>query len=230
MSKFTFRYGIDAPFWVFFSLGLGLVVSAASIFGLPQSILGLLFGLFSLLQGLWMFAYSTIIKIRHRQVILDLAGLERGSRVLDVGTGRGLLAIAAAKRGCQVIAIDKWSAKDLSGNGKEALEKNRRAEQAPPIEVMDGDVTSMPYEDRSFDAVVSNFVIHNIKSKEERGKAVEQMWWVLKPKGTLVISDIARIEEYTAILEGKETIGEVEVRKVHYTYPFSRIVVARKKF
>jgi ubiquinone/menaquinone biosynthesis C-methylase UbiE len=94
---------------------------------------------------------------------------------------------------------------------------------------MDGDVTSLPFEDRLFDAVVSNFVIHNIQSKEQRGRAVEQMWRVLKPEGTLVISDIAKIDEYTTILEGKQTIGEVEVRKVRYTYPFSKIVVARKR-
>jgi arsenite methyltransferase len=227
MKKFTLRYGIDAPFWVGFSCILGLGFIIVSSFGLPQSLGGLIIGVIFLLQGLWMFLYSTIIKIRHRNVILDLAKIKSGDKVLDVGTGRGLLAIAAAARGCNVTAIDKWSDWDLSGNGRKAFEENRKMEGVPPIELLDGDVTELPFNDQIFHAVVSNFVIHNIKKKEERKKAVEEMWRVLKKDGVLTISDIAKTYEYVEIL--KNFSSEIEIRSIYYTYPFSKIVVAQKK-
>jgi hypothetical protein len=61
----TLRYGIDAPFWVGTLITVGFVFSLISITGLPQSIGGLIFGLFLLCMGLWMFFYPTaIIKIK----------------------------------------------------------------------------------------------------------------------------------------------------------------------
>ena len=45
-----------------------------------------------------MLVYAKVGKFRHRERILDLARLAGGETVVDVGTGRGLLAIGAAKR------------------------------------------------------------------------------------------------------------------------------------
>lgn len=159
--KLTFRYGVDAPFWVIFMILMGTGFSVASLPGLPKRIFGLMFGLYVLAIGLWMFFYSTVMKINHRYVILSLAQAQPGEELLDVGTGRGLLAIAAAKMGCKVTAIDRWSNWDLSGNGREALEKNARVEGVSSIDIVDGDARELPFSSESFDIVVSNFVVHN---------------------------------------------------------------------
>lgn len=225
--RFTFRYGIDAPFWVAVNLIIGLVLSIASLFGLPQSLFGLIFGLYILGIGGWMLLYSTVIKLQHRETILDMGEVHRGDHVLDVGTGRGLIAIAAAKRGALVTGIDKWSAWDLGGNGRAALSENAEAENVQNLEVFDGDVRELPFPDNAFDVVVSNFVIHNVKGLDEREKAILQMWRVLRPGGRLVISDIYRADEYVEIL-CKET-QQVTRRKFRSTFPFSQVIVAKKE-
>ncbi|BDG35560.1 class I SAM-dependent methyltransferase [Saccharococcus caldoxylosilyticus] len=218
----TFRYGIDAPFWVGALIVAGFVFSLISITGLPQSIGGLIFGLFLLCMGLWMFFYSTVIKIKHRYVILRLAEVQAGEEVLDVGTERGLLAIATAKLGCNVTAIDHWSQWDISSNGREAFFKNVEIEKAPPMELIDGDARELPFADERFDAVVSNFVIHNIKGAKGREQAVREMWRVFRPNGRLV-TNMQRVSEYTKILT--PLANRIETRKVFYTFPFSEIVV-----
>ena len=68
--------------------------------------------------GLLMILHAKWGKFRHRDRMLAMIPWKGDETVLDVGTGRGLLMIGAAKRLStgQALGIDIWSAKDLSGN------------------------------------------------------------------------------------------------------------------
>lgn len=224
--KFTMRYGVDAPFWVAFLIIVGLIFTLANVFGVAINVYGLSYGLICLLTGLWMFIYSTMIKIKQRDVILNLVEAKTGDELLDVGTGRGLLAISAALRGCQVTASDVWSQWDLGGNGKSKLQANMVAENVEQIDIVDADVRDLPFSDGSFDVVVSNFVVHNIKSVEGRRKAILEMWRVLRPNGRLVIADFSKTTEYIELLNSVS--NHVEIKRYFYTFPFSKAVVAQK--
>lgn len=79
---------------------------------------------------------------------LDRAGVVRGTRVLDVATGPGILAAAAAKRGATATGVD--FAEDM-------IAVARRTHPGIAFEV--ADASDLPFGDASFDAVVMGFAL-----------------------------------------------------------------------
>ena len=82
--------------------------------------------------------------------LVDSAGLRAGDTVLDVASATGNVAIAAARRGCEVSAVD-----DL-----EALldhERERAAAEGVPVTFTEGETMQLPYADGSFDTALSWF-------------------------------------------------------------------------
>lgn len=80
----------------------------------------------------------------------ETVNLCQDQRVLDVATGNFDASLAAARRWCEVTAIDHAS--DLVHRGRQRLE----AESAG-VRIVDGEVDGLPFGDQSFDAVMSCF-------------------------------------------------------------------------
>ena len=119
--------------------------------------------------------------------------------MLDIGCGRGLLLIEAAKRltSGKAIGVDLWQSRDLSGNTRDATLANARAEDvAERVEVETADMRTLPLENESVDAVVSSLAIHNLPTREDRTKAIEEISRVLKPGGRLALIDLAYSGEH----------------------------------
>jgi arsenite methyltransferase len=208
-------YGLDAPGVVLrFLLGggglaaAGLIVPHLAFAASSRPILGFaraavwMGGTF-LLTGMLMILSSRFGKQVARDRLLDGLGLRGDETVLDVGCGRGLLLIGAAKRlpRGRAVGLDLWSAEDLTGNLKEAtLENARREGVSERVEVRDGDMREMPFPDASFDAVVASLSIHNIYDREGRRKAIREIARVLKPGGRVALQDFQHVDAYAADL------------------------------
>ena len=82
--------------------------------------------------------------------LADETGLEAGWRVLDVATGSGNAALAAARHGADVIGLDYVPA--LLERGRE-----RAAAERLDVEFVEGDAEQLPFEQGEFDAVLSVF-------------------------------------------------------------------------
>jgi SAM-dependent methyltransferase len=200
-------YGIDAP-------GVVRAMALAAAGGFALAIVGLgldrawlfwvglgVLAYFGVLTGLHL-RYSKVAKIRERVRLVDAAGLRDGEAVLDIGCGRGLLLVEAARRVPTGLAVgvDIWSAVDQSGNTPAAPRENARLEGVAALAVSTADARGLPFPAGRFDAVVSQFVLHNIRRAEDRRRAVREIDRVLRPGGRLVLLDLARTGEYVAEL------------------------------
>jgi ubiquinone/menaquinone biosynthesis C-methylase UbiE len=101
--------------------------------------------------------------------LLDAAGVVCGTRLLDVATGPGFVAAAAADRGAIPIGLD--FARPMV-----------QAAQArfPAIEFREGDAEALPFDAGSFDAVVMNFGMLHLARPEQ---AIAEARRVLRPGG-----------------------------------------------
>ena len=110
--------------------------------------------------------------------LLDFAQIGAGMRVLDVATGTGVAAIAAARRGATVAGID--FAPDL-------IEHARRMAQQTTVQIAFevGDAEQLAFDDASFDAVISTFGCMFVPRPDA---AAFEMSRVLKPGGTLALA------------------------------------------
>jgi SAM-dependent methyltransferase len=125
-------------------------------------------------------------------------------KVLDVGCGRGLLTIMAARKAPlgEVVGMDVWSQEELSENSIEAAMENAVAERvADIVRFEDGDVTNLRYGPNSFDKIVSSFCLHAIGKRSERNLALARLIKLLRPGGEIAILDILHTREYKKVFE-----------------------------
>jgi ubiquinone/menaquinone biosynthesis C-methylase UbiE len=108
---------------------------------------------------------------------------ELGGPVLDVGTGKGLLAMALAERGGDVVSVD-INEEDQTLAAFMAEE----AGQSGKVRFLLQDAASLPFPDGHFGACAMMDVLHHL----ERGAPVlSEMARVLKPGGTMIVADFS---------------------------------------
>ena len=232
-------YGLDAPkllrnfavrggLLIAFAVGLLIANGAASQ---PLFSILLVAGIGFVATSGIMYWSSRVGKIKERDRILDSLTWRGDEKVLDVGCGRGLLLVGAAKRlkSGRATGVDIWQQEDLSGNGPDATRQNAKTEGvADKIKIETADARKLPFADASFDMVLSSIAIHNIAQAEDREKALGEIVRVLKPGGRLAILDIFHTGEYAKVLQ-KLGLADVQLSALSFLWCVpTRSLTARK--
>ena len=159
--------------------------------------------------GCWMLYSMQVTKPKLvRRLIQDLK-LKGNEKILDLGCGRGLMLIEAAKQvpKGKVYGIDLWT-NDQSGNSRETTLQNAVLERVSErIELETGDFRSLPFADTTFDVVISGLAIHNVREEKERERVLLEMLRVLKPGGQFALLDFHSVKQYLHFLSGFDSIA-----------------------
>jgi ubiquinone/menaquinone biosynthesis C-methylase UbiE len=132
-------------------------------------------------QATWTSGNYSVVATRIANIaerLVDAADLHAGWRVLDVATGDGNAAIAAARRGCEVVGIDYVPGLVEHGRLRAGIE-------GLDVTLLEGDAEALAFPDASFDAVTS---VVGVMFAADQGRAASELLRVCRPGGTIALA------------------------------------------
>lgn len=129
--------------------------------------------------------HATSVTMRFGEQVLEHVELKPGTRLLDIGSGSGAVAIAAARRGADVLAVD------FAPTMIERLSARARAEGLTNLQgrVMDG--CALELADDSFDVAAS---LNGVSLFPDLGRGLRETVRVTEPGGRVVIAAFGALE------------------------------------
>jgi SAM-dependent methyltransferase len=112
------------------------------------------------------------------ELVVDRAGVEPGNDVLDVACGTGNATIPAARAGARVTGLDFAPA-------LLEIAREQAADAMVEIDFVEGDAQELPFDDASFDAVVSTF---GHMFAPDHARTAAEMKRVLRPGGAIAVA------------------------------------------
>ena len=221
-----FSFGVTAFFLLLFIV-FGLTNAAGGSLKTILSIVFLIGTIIGACVSVWMvFMYRAFSYGGKRQMskqiiegIAEHVKLPDGGKGLDVGCGSGALIIACAKRNpkASFVGIDRWG-KEYASFNMPLCESNARAEGVSNVSFCRGNAVRLDFPDESFDAVVSNYVYHNIPG--DRQAYLLESLRVLKKGGTFALHDIfskAKYGDMRAFVQKLRELGYENVELIDTT-------------
>ena len=132
--------------------------------------------------------YDPLVRLTTREghfkrLLIEQADIGPGHRILDLGCGTGTLAIEVKRRHPRAVAAG------LDADPEMLDQARAKAERAGvEVDLSEGLSNELPYEDRSFDRVLSTLFFHHLDPEPKRETARE-IARVLRPGGELHVAD-----------------------------------------
>lgn len=134
-------------------------------------------------------------KVYH--LILQSLGAQVKGRILDIGSGNGVLAVKLAQqhREVEVVGIDSWGRNWEYSKGR--CEQNAQAAQVQSrVHFQNGDAAALDFSTGSLDGAISNLTFHEIQSVADKRDLVREALRVVKPGGVFAFVDYFYDEKY----------------------------------
>ena len=204
-----------------------LVVAPVQVSLVEKIIFGFFAGL-GLIAFLY-FAYAYYVfsarggnlQTRLWNIVIDKLPWDGHGECLDIGTGAGALAIFAARKhpDAKITGIDYWG--KSWDYAREVCERNAAVEGVGNrVQFQEASAASLPFDDGEFDAVVSNFVFHEVRDAKDKREVIREALRVLRKGGAFSLQDLLLQKSlYGDIDDLLATIGGWGVEEVHFVDP-----------
>ena len=150
-----------------------------------------------------------------RRVNMLSSHLKPGMAVLELGCGAGYFTKELARSGAEIVAIDV---------SPELLEIARSNCSVPNVQYQIENAYQLSYEDAAFDSVVGSSVLHHL----EIGKALRDIYRVLKPAGTIYFTEPNMLNPQIAIQKNipwiKRKLGDSPDETAFFRWPLHRLL------
>lgn len=202
------------------ALGIG-VLSLLPFGSLYQLVMALLFVmtfisfLFPLYSYVMLSQKGGRIQDKVYHLILQHLGPPIIGRVLDIGSGNGVLAVKLAQQhgNAEVVGVDFWG-KDWEYS-KAVCDRNAQIGGVEnQVHFQKGDAATLEFAHDTFDGVVSNLTFHEVRSVADKREVVREALRVLKGGGRFVFVDYF----YQAKLYGTATQFENYLRSLNLSH------------
>ena len=148
-------------------------------------------------------------------------------KALDIGTGAGALVIELAKKFPQsfIVGIDYWGS--MWNYTKHKCEENAKIEGvANQVMFQKASASNLPFEDCEFDAIISNFVYHEVRDEKDKKSLIKESFRVLKKGGAFSLQDTFKNKKKFG--EVKDLIREIKkwgIEEVDFIEPTYQIPI-----
>lgn len=233
-------HGEDYGSWmsnpVFYAFGAGILLAAALtvlsfavfkitvlgiIFAVAVAVLLAMTGWMAWIRRQYAFGKGGMMEQVHKTILSNL-DFDGQGKLLEVGCGSGAMSVRAALTwpNAQITGLDYWGA--MYNYSKAVCEKNAESEGVGSrCTFVHGDANKLDFPDESFDAVISNYVYHNIMGANKQDLLLESLR-VLKKGGVFLLHDNMKPAMYgdmNAFAEKLCGMGFSDVRYVETAEP-----------
>ena len=170
-------------------------VAASIVLGAVASVCVAFFIYILKVRRAFSFTGGRVMDKIHQYLVSHLEWDGQG-KLLDIGCGSAPLSIRCAKTftDAQITGIDYWG--KMWDYSKNLCEKNARLEGvADRCGFQNGDAAALDFPDGEFDAIVSNFVYHEVRNGQDKKDLILESFRVLKKGGAFALQDFYNREK-----------------------------------
>lgn len=224
MNEKETNYGNWVPSkYVYIPGLLGMLFVVVSYFYYPVIVLAIIFLMVTMYTSYARAQFAPEggdLQVKIQNLVLDELKWDGNGNLLDIGCGNAPLTIKALKQypHAHATGIDYWGGMwDFS---MEVCEKNAEIEGVKNrVTFLKASASDLPFEDESFDAVMSNMVFHEVKDSADKKMVIKEALRVVKKGGVFSFQDIFEEKRiYGNIDDLLDTIMDWGVEEVNFIH------------